>query len=290
MQPIVFNKAGKFMLTKFEGGKPDSLNPDNCFFRNGVVQQITPNISINGTPIPDGNSLWDAANLDTGIEGTIAVQLGYMPSELYAFIMGDTSEDLLKAQFPVVDKEITVPDGVKLDIDGNPEGVNIELDLGQTPTDGKIMIVGVDNTAFTEFVPPLKDDGSGKPEEFDNDEHDIPEGKYYIVEDTLYFSVADAKKQLFISYYYEAEDVHNFGLPKTPVRPAYQLVIVGEAVGEDDTLYEVTTSVDRCKVLGNINPPSQGGTPEPITVTFTILKPRGDLRAVDYKAIKMATT
>ncbi len=289
MQPIVFNKAGKFMLTKFANGKPDSLNPDSCFFRNGVVQQITPNISINGTPIPDGNSLWDAANLDTGIEGTIAVQLGYMPSELYAFIMGDTSANLEKAQFPVVDKEITVPDGVKLDIDGNPEGVNIELDLGQEPTDGKIMIVGVDNTAFTLFEPP-EEGTSGSPQVFDNtnETHVIGTGEYYIVEDTLYFSVADAKKQLFISYYYEAEDVHNFGLPKTPVRPAYQLVIVGEAVGEDDTLYEVTTSVDRCKVLGNINPPSQGGTPEPITVTFTILKPRGNLRAVDYKAIKMA--
>lgn len=285
MQPIVFNKAGKFMLTKFEGGKPDSLNPDNCFFRNGVVQQITPNISINGTPIPDGNSLWDAANLDTGIEGTIAVQLGYMPSELYAFIMGDTSEDLDTAQFPVVDKEITVPDGVKVDAGGNPEGVNIELDLGQEPTNGKIMIVGVDNTAFTLFEPK---NAGGDAVDFDNETHEIGTGEYYIDGEILYFSVDDAKKQLFISYYYEAEDVHNFGLPKTPVRPAYQLVIVGEAVGEDDTLYEVTTSVDRCKVLGNINPPSQGGTPEPITVTFTILKPRGNLRAVDYKAIKMA--
>ena len=288
MQPIVFNKAGKFMLTKFEGGKPDSLNPDNCFFRNGVVQQITPNISINGTPIPDGNSLWDAANLDTGIEGTIAVQLGYMPSELYAFIMGDTSEDLDTAQFPVVDKEITVPDGVKVDAGGNPEGVNIELDLGQEPTDGKIMIVGVDNTAFTLFVPP-EDESTQLPEVFDNtdEDHDIPEGEYYIDGEILYFSVDDAKKQLFISYYYEAENVHNFGLPKTPVRPAYQLVIVGEAVGEDDTLYEVATTVDKCKVLGNINPPQQGGTPTPVTITFTVLKPRGTNRAVDYKAVAL---
>ena len=269
------------MLTKFEGGKPDALNPDSCFYRNGVVQQITPNISINGTPIPDGNSLWDAANLDTGIEGTIAVQLGYMPSELYAFIMGDTSGDLDTAQFPVVDREITVP----LEVEDDDK--NIVFDLEQEPTDGKIMIVGVDNTAFTLFAPPEKDDDSGDLEDFDNETHEIESGEYYIEDDTLYFSEDDAGMQLFISYYYEAEDVHNFGLPKTPIRPAYQLVIVGEAVGEDDTMYEVTTSVDRCKVLGNINPPSQGGTPEPITVTFTILKPRGNLRAVDYKAIKI---
>ena len=254
MQPIVFNKAGKFMLTKFKDGKPDALKPASCFFRNGVVQQITPNISINGTPIPDGNSLWDAANLDTGIEGTIAVQLGYMPTELYAFIMGDTSEKNKTLDFPYVDEEHTIPST-------SPYTVKLK----GTPTSDGVMVVDVHNTAFA-------DTGTGT-------------GTYSLATDTLTFDVADAGKAVYVSYYVSKSSVERFGLPKTPVRPAYQLVVVGEAVGEDDTLYEVATTVDRCKVLGNINPPSQGGTPEPITITFTILKPRGDLRAVDYKAV-----
>ena len=37
--------------------------------------------------------------------------------------------------------------------------------------------------------------------------------------------------------------------------------------------------------MGAINPAQQGGTPNPVTITFTILKPRGNLRAVDYKAV-----
>lgn len=246
MQPIVFNKAGKFMLTKFKEGKPDALKAASCFFRNGVVQQITPNISINGTPIPDGNSLWDAANLDTGIEGTIAVQLGYMPTELYAFIMGDTSQKNQSLDFPYVDEEYTVP-----------ETGAYTVKLKNTPTADGVMVVDVHNIPI---VPNL-------------------------VGDVLTFTAGDAGKAVYVSYYAAKTGVERFGLPKTPVRPAYQLIVVGEAVGEDDTLYEVATTVDRCKVLGNINPPSQGGTPEPITITFTILKPRGDLRAVDYMAV-----
>ncbi len=259
MQPIVFNKAGKFMLTKFKEGKPDALKAASCFFRNGVVQQITPNISINGTPIPDGNSLWDAANLDTGIEGTIAVQLGYMPTELYAFIMGDTSQKNQSLDFPYVDEEYTVP-----------EATPYTVKLKNTPTADGIMVVDVHNTAFTK--------ATGAPSK----------GEYAIATDTLTFNVADAGTAIYVSYYAAKTGVERFGLPKTPVRPAYQLIVVGEAVGEDDTLYEVATTVDRCKVLGNINPPSQGGTPEPITITFTILKPRGDLRAVDYKAVAIS--
>ncbi len=78
MQPIVFSKAGKIQLNKYVNGIPTKSGATS-YFRNGAVQQITPNITINGSPIADGNSLWNAANPDTSIEGTIAVQLGFMP-------------------------------------------------------------------------------------------------------------------------------------------------------------------------------------------------------------------
>lgn len=256
MQPIVFNKAGKFLLNKYENGVPAVLDPTKSFSRNGVVQSITPTISINGSPIADGNSLWDAANLDTSIEGTIAVQLGYMPPELYAFIMGDKSEVLSTADFPVIDEEIVVPNAAPY-----------EVTLSHLPNAKGVMVVDIGNKAFTKETTT------------------VAAGKYKLTTDKLTFDAADAGKSLFVTYFYSAAQVTNFGLPKTPVRPAYQLVIVGEAIGEDETLFEVATVVDKCKVLGNINPPAQGGTPNPITVTFTVLKPRGDLRAIDYKAV-----
>ena len=56
MQPIFFQKAGKIRLNKYVDGKPVT-SPETTFTRAGVVQSIQPNITINGTPIPDGNSL-----------------------------------------------------------------------------------------------------------------------------------------------------------------------------------------------------------------------------------------
>lgn len=255
MQPIVFNKAGKILLKKYENGAPTMTK---SLSRMGVVQQITPNITIDGAPIADGNSFWDAANLDTKISGTMAVQLGYMPTELYAFIMGDESEVLATADFPVIDEEIIVP-----------ETAPYEVTLKHTPNADGVQVVDIHNTAFTvaETTPTT--------------------GQYTLTSGKLTFAAADAGKPLFATYYYSATDVTNFGLPKTPVRPAYQLVITGEAQGEDETLYEVATTVDKCKVLGSINPPQQGGTPTPVTITFTVLKPRGSLRAVDYKAVAL---
>lgn len=253
MQPIYFSKAGKLQLNKYVNGIP-VRSATTSYFRNGTVQQITPNITINGSPIADGNSLWNAANPDTSIEGTLAVQLGFMPPELYAFIMGDTSEELTNASFPVVDEEIIVP--------------------MEAPYTVKLKHEPIVNTPF------LLVDRDAKA--WESATSTAAAGKYLLDGDELEFVAADAGKALFVSYDYQAATATRFGLPKTPVRPAYQLIISSEATGEDDTLFEAAIVVDKCKVMGSINPPQQGGTPQPITVTFTILKPRGNNRAVDY--------
>lgn len=252
MQALVFNKAGKFMLNKYVGGRP-VRSAATSLFRNGVVQSITPNITINGSPITDGNSLWAAMQMDTSIEGSIAVQLGFMPPELYAFIMGDTSEELATANFPVIDEEIIVPDEAPY-----------EVALKHTPTADGVIVVDINAKAFEE--------GETTPDA----------GEYIIAAGKLTFNEADAGKSLYVTYDYQATNVTRFGLPKTPVRSAYQLVISGEATGEDETLMESALIVDKAKVMGSINPPAQGSEPQPVTITFSVLKPRGNNRAVDY--------
>ena len=67
MQPIAFTKQGKIQQNKYTNGIT-CRKGKNTYSRAGVVQQITPNFTINGTPIADGNSLWAAMNLDTSIE------------------------------------------------------------------------------------------------------------------------------------------------------------------------------------------------------------------------------
>lgn len=257
MQPITFSKAGKLMLNKYVNGVPVKSAATSCF-RNGVVQTIQPNVTINGSPIADGNSLWPAANPDTSIEGSIAVTLGYMPAELYAFIMGDTSQELTNAPFPVVDEELVIPSSAPFTVKLKHEPL----------TTTNFILVGAD----------------GKP--WEKAEAAAEAGKYYIsaeTPDTLEFVEADNGKPVYAAYEFSAAAVTEFGLPKTPVRATYEIVIVAEAMGEDDTLYETALIVDRAKAMGAIGLPSQGGTPQPVTVNFTVLRPRGNKRAVDYK-------
>lgn len=257
MQPIVFDKAGKFMLVKYVEGRP-KRTPENVIFRNGVVQSITPNISINGTPISDGNSLWDAMNLDTSIESTVAVQLGFMPPELYAFIMGDKIEELESAPFPVIDEEYLIPD----------EGA-YEVTLKRTPLADTVIVVDVHGKVFEKVT-----DGPDA-------------GEYTLSGSKLTFNASDAGKAIYVAYDFTANNVTQFGLPKDPKRATYQLIVAGAAIGEDDTLYDTALIVDRAKVLGEINPPAQGGEPQPVTITFNILKPRGNNKAVDWIATPM---
>lgn len=267
MQPIVFDKAGHFMLNEYVGGRPVK-SPATSLFRHGVVQSITPNISINGSPISDGNSLWAAMNLDTSIEGNIAVQLGFMPPELYAFIMGDKIEEVENIPFPVIDEGLLVPDNAPY-----------EVELEKTPTKDTLILVDVHGKALK----PVQSGGGGG-----GTGDDTPKtGEYKLTDKKLTFSEEDAGKTLYAAYDFEATKVTKFGLPKTPRRKSYQLIISGAAIGEDETLYHTALILDKSKVLGAINPPAQGGEPQSVTITFEVQAPRGNNRAVDYMTTPM---
>ncbi|MCX7772923.1 MAG: hypothetical protein N2376_07410, partial [Clostridia bacterium] len=109
MQPITFPKAGKLLLNRYVNGVPVK-SASTSFFRAGAVQSIVPSIELKTSTLPDGNSDWDAAELDTGKGGTIIINLSFMSPELYAFLLGTDVEDLTSTVMPVVDWEITVPE------------------------------------------------------------------------------------------------------------------------------------------------------------------------------------
>lgn len=258
MQPIFFPKAGKIMFNKYINGVP-VRSPETSVFRNGAVVSITPNVTVNTTPLPDGNSDWDAAEPITGREGTIAVELSFMPPELYAFLMGTTVDDLQNTPMPVIDHEITIP-----------EVSPYTVKLPHTPDISRtIMLVDMNTsawakTAYTSAVPTT--------------------GQFTVSADVVTFNSADAGKPVFITYDYTALAAKSFGLPKSGDGFAMEAVISGEAMGEDEsTPYDVAIIVDRCKATGTINPPPLSRAPAPQTITLKVLKPRGTNKAVDFK-------
>jgi hypothetical protein len=258
MQPIYFQKAGKLMLTKYTAGVP-VRSATKSYFRNGAVQSIQPSVNVKTTELPDGNSDWPAAEVDTGREGNVVVNLSYMPIDLYAFIMGTTVDDLTDTPMPIVDYEITIPDASPY-----------EVTLTHTPdTSRAIILVGQDASAWAQTA-----SISAVP----------TERQYTISAAAAVFNSADAGKSVFLTYDYTALTAKSFGLPKSGSRTAMELVIQGEATGEDEsTIYDVAIIVDKCKATGNVNPPELGREPKPTSVTFKVLKPRGTNKAVDFK-------
>ena len=246
------------MFTKYVDGIP-TRSAANSYFRNGAVQSIVPSINIKTTELPDGNSDWPAAEVDTGKEGTVTINLSFMPVELYAFLLGTTVDDLVNTPMPVVDHEITVPDVSPY-----------EVTLPHSPdTNRSVILVDQDASAWAKTV-----SISAVP----------TQGQYTISAAAAVFNSADAGKSVFITYDYTALAAKSFGLPKSGSRTAMECVISGEATGEDEsTIYDTAIIVDKCKATGNINPPELGREPKPQSITLKVLKPRGTNKAVDFK-------
>jgi hypothetical protein len=258
MQPIYFSKAGKFKLRKYKNGVP-STDPADCYFRNGAIQSIVPSVNVKTTSIADGNSDWDAAEPDTGKEGTFVVNLGFMPIDLYAWLMGTEVEDLVSTPMPTIDYEIVIPAA-------SPYVVT----LPQTPDlTRQIILVDQDASAWAKTASISA----------------VPTATQYTISAAAAsFNSADAGKPVFITYDWTALTAKSFGLPKSGSRTAMELTVSDEATGEDEsTMYDVALIVDKCKATGNINPPEQGREPKPASITFKVLKPRGNNKAVDYK-------
>lgn len=254
MRPINYKNAGKLMFTKYVNG---ALNrsADNSYFRNGAVQSIAPKITINSTALADGNSDWDASDMDTGKAGALAVTLSFMPPALYAFLMGVSLDSLTNKTFTEVDSEITIPDTA-------PYSVTLD----HVPTGGDIL-VGQDASAWAKTA-----SISAVPSQ----------GQYTISAAAVTFCSADAGKSVFLTYDWTALTANSFGLPKSGSSSVLQCIISGDAVDEDENSYNGNIVIDRCKVTGDITPPEMGKTPKAVTVNLKVLKPRGTNRAVDF--------
>jgi len=258
MQPIYFQKAGKLRFTKYVAGVP-VVSADNTYFRNGAVQSIAQSITVNTTSLPDGNSDWPAAEVDTGRDGTITLNLSMMPVELYAFLLGVDVKDLSNTPMPIVDEEVVIPSASPF-----------EVTLSHKPdTTRPIVLVGQDASAWVKTA-----NVSAVP----------ATAQYTVSESIAKFNSADAGKSVFLTYDFSALTAQSFGLPKSGSRFAMQCEISGEATGEDEsTFYDTAVIIDKCKATGSINPPEQGREPKPQSITLKVLKPRGTNPAVDFK-------
>lgn len=253
MRAIVFNKAGKIALTKYVNG---ALTHDaaNMSIRNGTVQSIQDTASYNTTDLADGNSDWPMGSYDTGISGQVVVTMASYHAKLHAFLLGVDIANLTNQAMRENDEELLIPSA-------SPFTATLE----HAPA--ALMVPVLVNEEASPFVKV-----SATP----------AVGQFSVSASTVTFNSADAGKNVFITYDWTATTAESVGLPKIATRPTLYAVISGSAVSEDEsTEYDANIIIDKCKVVGDINPPEKGREPKAWSFTLKVLKPRGSNKAVD---------
>ncbi len=260
MKSVIFNKAGKIALTKYVNGLLNHI-PENMCIRNGTVQSIQESPTINTQDMTDGNSDWPMGVYDTGIAGQITVTLSSYQPELYAFLLGTTIEKLSNKNMRQNDEEILIPSASPF-----------TATLKHTPNSNITPIVlGEDSSPFVKV--------SASP----------AVGQFSISADVITFNSVDAGKNVFVTYDWTATAAEAVGLPKVVNRPTLYVVISGEATSEDESdIYDTNIVIDRCKAVGDINPPQKGREAQPWSFNLRVLKPRGNNKAIDTVFVKRA--
>lgn len=253
MKSIVFNSSGKIGLTKFVDGAL-SHTLANMSARNGTVERIQSNVTINTKDMPDGNSKWPMGSYDTGNEGSVVVTMSSYQPKLHAFLMGGTVSTVASRNMRVNDKKIFIPDS-------SPYTET----LNHTPNDNITPImVDESNTEFTKV------------------DSAPAEGEFSISANEVTFNSADSGSNVFLTYDWTADSAEKLGL-SSDTRPVMHAIISGKAVSEDkSTEYDSNIIIDKCQSVGEISVPEKGSEPQPWSFTLKVLRPRGDNDAVEY--------
>jgi hypothetical protein len=251
MEPIIFQKAGRIMVVPYNSdGTLDIAN--KAIIVSDAVQEVQPSISKKIQDIPDGNSDWPAAKVETGKEGKVTITTGVFPPDLFASVIGQTVAAVTNKPMWAVGVDYTI-------------SASNAITLAQTPAAGNVPIVtGIDGTKYTKVA-------------------SAPTaGQFSITGATLTFNAADANKPVKVTYQYSAATGNNFGLPETGSNPALYVVIDGEATNKDgNNVQDCNIIIDKCMVEGDINFPQFKREPGTFQITLNVIKPRGGQKAID---------
>jgi hypothetical protein len=252
MEPIIFVKAGKIMVTPFNSdGTLDIAN--KSVGMSSVVESVKPTIAPKTQDLPDGNSDWAAGTVSVGVDGKLQVTFTTYSPELHAALIGQTVASTTNQTMWALGVDYTI------------DAAAGTITLAQTPAAGTVPIVkGIDGTTYTKVA-------SGP-----------TTGQFSITGAVLTFATGDKGKPVKVSYQRTAATGNEFGLPVTSTLPALNVVIDGQAQNVDGTsVSDVNILIDKAVVDGNIDLPEMKRAPGSWTVTFKVIKPRGGFKPVD---------
>ena len=256
MKAIIYPKAGKIALAKYNPDGTISYTPDKMVLCNGTVQSIAANVNIATTELADGNADFPMGVYDTGKSGQIVVTMSSFQPALYAALMGSAVEELADSDLWSVEEELSIPTS-------SPYSAPLQ----HTPkATGAIVLVDADASPFVKV--------SNSP----------AKGQFAVSNDVATFNSADAGKNVFITYEWVADEAIKLGLPVVGARPVVQAIISTEVTDEEEiNVYDANIIVDKCKATGDINQPTQQREPQSWSFTLGVLKPRPGYNPVYWK-------
>jgi hypothetical protein len=250
MEPIIFAKAGKVLITPFNSdGTLDMAGKG--VGADSIVESVHPTIAPKFQDIPDGNSDWPAATVTTGVDGKIQVTFSTYHADLHATLIGQPMASLTNKPVWAL--------GVDYTIDATAGTVT----LLATPV-GDPIVRGLTGTAYTKVA-------SGP-----------TATQYSITGSVLTFAVSEKGKPVKVSYQRTAATATEFGLPESSTFPMVNIVIDGEARNLAGTsVQDCNILVDRAMLDGSVDFPDMKRAPGNWVITLKVVKPRGGFLPLD---------
>jgi len=227
---------------------------------NATPQSIQPfNLNINTTDVPDGNSLYPLAVVETGVEsGVVMTFSDFNPRTLSDLIGGTYVESGSKTMYAVEEDHAI------------PAATAYTVTLDHTPLASPIpTICSLDGSPWVKVTSNPATD------------------QFSISAAVATFSSANAGEEVFATYAYTETAATSMTVPKDIDIPAIQLIVTDENVPSDETRnkFDVTITVDKAKLTGNVGMPEASKNPTTWTLNFRALKPRAgqNLADIAYK-------
>lgn len=249
-------KAGKAAYRKYAS---DGTLGTVLYPMNATPQTIQPfNLNVNTTDVPDGNSLYPLAVVETGVEAGVNMTFSdFNPQTLADLIGGTYTESGSKTMYTVGEEDVIPATGFTVTLDHTPL-------TSPVPT-----ICSLDGSPWVKVASAPAVD------------------QFSISAAVVTYSSANAIEEVFATYAYTEALATSVTVPKDIDIPTIQLIVVGENVPSDETRnkFNVNIVIDKVKVTGNMGMPEGSKNPGTWPLTFKALKPRAgqNLGEIVYK-------
>lgn len=255
---LVFLQAGKIALVRYASTGLLDLTDASKFIGGGnTVESIKSSIEVKTEELPDGNADFPMGIYDLGRDGTIEVKMSGYSALLHSALLGVDIESEASQNMWAAEEGHSVPASGAYTYD-------LDNDVAAGGT-----IVILDNTGS-----PFVSASSGP-----------AAGQFTVSGNTITHNSADASKEVYVTYEHQAATSEKIALPSSVgSRPALHAIISTIARSEDEVVdYAANIIVDKCKVTGNVSPPTNKRGAEGWSFNLKVLKPRAGYNPLYYR-------